>query len=103
MLKLSNIKKQYKMGDNVVDALRGVDLEFRPEALEAVADLAIQRNIGARGLRAVMEGLLTGIMYDVPSDRTISKVVITKGCVEGTEEPDVTRDPERTAGDYAVS
>ena len=81
----------------------GVELEFEPEALEAVADQAIRRNIGARGLRAVMEGLLTGIMYDVPSDRTISKVVITKGCVEGTEEPDVTRDPERTAGDNAVS
>ena len=55
-----------------------VDLEFQPEALEAIADQAIQRNIGARGLRAVMEGLLTRIMYDVPSDPTIVKVVITK-------------------------
>ena len=43
-----------------------VELEFEPEALEAIADQAIARNIGARGLRAVMEGMLTQIMYDVP-------------------------------------
>ena len=48
-----------------------VGLEFEQEALEAVADLAIERSIGARGLRAVMEGLLTQIMYDIPSDPTI--------------------------------
>ena len=72
-----------------------VDLEFQPEALEAIADQAIQRNIGARGLRAVMEGLLTRIMYDVPSDPTIVKVVITKECVEGTASPELTRDAEK--------
>ena len=54
-----------------------VDLEFAPEALDAIADKAIERNIGARGLRAVMEGMLTQLMYDVPSDPTISKVVIS--------------------------
>ena len=64
-----------------------VELEFEQDALEAVADQAIERNIGARGLRAVMEGLLTGIMYDVPSDPTVGKVVITRGCVENNEEP----------------
>ena len=67
-----------------------VDLEFTPEALEAIADKAIERNIGARGLRAVMEGMLTQVMYDVPSDPTIVKVVITKACVEGTEKPQLT-------------
>ena len=72
-----------------------VNLEFEPEALDAIADKAIERNIGARGLRAVMEGLLTRIMYEIPSDPTVVKVVITRGCVEGREEPELTRDPEK--------
>ncbi len=77
-----------------------VDLEFTPEALEAIADKAIERNIGARGLRAVMEGMLTEIMYDIPSDPTVVKVVITPECVDGTEEPVITRDPDKIS--YAV-
>ena len=56
-----------------------VKLTFAEGALEAVADKAIERNIGARGLRAVMEGLLTPIMYDIPSDLSIEQVVITAG------------------------
>ena len=74
----------------------GVELEFEPAALEAVADRAIERNIGARGLRAVMEGMLTEIMYDIPSDRSTEKVVITRGCVDGGEKPVVIRNPEKT-------
>ncbi len=62
-----------------------VELEFPPEALEAIADKAIERNIGARGLRAVMEGMLTPIMYDIPSDPTVVKVVITKDVCGGKE------------------
>ena len=77
-----------------------VELEFQPEALEAIADKAIERNIGARGLRAVMEGMLTQIMYDVPSDPTIVKAVITRECVEGTGKPLLTRDPDKV--NYAV-
>ena len=72
-----------------------VELEFEEEALEAVADKAIERSIGARGLRAVMESLLTQIMYDIPSDPTIVKAVITKDCVEGKGEPVLTRDPNK--------
>jgi len=72
-----------------------VDLEFEPDALGAIADRAIERNIGARGLRAVMEGLLTKIMYDIPSDPTVTKAVITKECVEGTAAPELTRDPDK--------
>ena len=74
-----------------------VDLDFDPEALEAIADQAIARNIGARGLRAVMEGLLTQVMYDVPSDPTIVKVRITRDCVEGKGQPELIRDPNRAA------
>jgi len=72
-----------------------VELAFTPEALDAIADKAIERNIGARGLRAVMEGLLTKIMYEIPSDPTVVKVVITRDCVEGKGEPELTRDSEK--------
>ena len=77
-----------------------VDLEFEPEALEAIADKAIARNIGARGLRAVMEGMLTQIMYDIPSDPTVTKVVITRDCVEGKGQPVLTHDPLKVS--YSV-
>lgn len=73
----------------------GVDLEFTEDALNAIADKAIERNIGARGLRAVMEGLLTKVMYEIPSDETVVKAVVTKECVEGTAEPELTHDPNK--------
>ena len=66
-----------------------VDLEFTPEALRAVADLAVERKIGARGLRAVMEGILTRIMYEIPSDRSIVKVRITEDSVLGRGDPEI--------------
>ena len=72
-----------------------VELEFQQEALEAIADKAIERNIGARGLRAVMEGILTPMMYDIPSDPTVVKAVITKDCVEGKCGPELTHDPKK--------
>ena len=77
-----------------------VNLEFEPDALSAIADLAIARSIGARGLRAVMEGLLTRIMYEIPSDPTIEKAVITRACVEGKGQPELTRNPDKI--NYAV-
>ena len=75
----------------------GVELHFDTDALEAVADAALERKIGARGLRAVMEGLLTKVMYDIPSDPTITDVTITKECVTGGGTPKVERDPEKVA------
>ena len=72
-----------------------VDLEFTEDDLNAIADKAIERNIGARGLRAVMEGLLTKVMYEIPSDETVVKAVVTKECVEGTAEPELTHDPNK--------
>ena len=77
--------KQYQKLFSYDDA----KLVFEPKALEAIADKAIARKIGARGLRAVMEGLLMNVMYDIPSDRTIDRVTITEGCVEGTEQPQI--------------
>ena len=81
-----------------------VTLSFEEAALEAIAEKAIQRKIGARGLRAIMEEIMTGIMYDIPSDPTIQSVLITEACVRDGEKPQVIRDsskprkPIRNAG-----
>ena len=83
--------KQYKKLMEYDD----VDLEFTDDALNAIADKAIERNIGARGLRAVMEGLLTKIMYEIPSDKTVVKAVVTKDWVEGKAEPELTHDSNK--------
>ena len=72
-----------------------VELDFTREALEAIADQAVERGIGARGLRAVLEETMTKVMYDVPSDPTIVKVTITAHCITDKAEPELTRDPER--------
>ena len=64
-----------------------VDLEFEDEALGKIADKAIAMEIGARGLRSVMEGVMTDLMYSVPSDPTIAKITITAASVDGTEPP----------------
>ena len=65
--------------------LDDVELEIQPETLEAVAQKAVERQIGARGLRAVMEKLMTGIMFRIPSDLSIRKVIITPECLDGAE------------------
>ena len=72
-----------------------VELDFSREALEAVADVAVKRGIGARGLRAVLEEIMTKVMYDVPSDPTIVKVTITAATVQDGAPADLTYDPER--------
>ncbi len=73
--------------------LDGVELEITQEALESVAQKALDRQIGARGLRAVMEKVMTGIMFRIPSDLTIRKVIITGDSIEGAE-PHIIRDTE---------
>lgn len=72
-----------------------VELEFTPEALDAVASLALEKSTGARGLRAIMEKVLLKVMFSVPSDATINKVVITKECIEDDAEPETEHDIER--------
>ena len=73
-----------------------VELEYTHDALEAVADRAVERGIGARGLRAILEEVMTQVMYDVPSDPTIAKVTINAACVKDGAEPEILRDPQRT-------
>ena len=70
----------------------GVALEITEDAMKAVAKKAIDRQIGARGLRAILEKIMTNIMFQIPSDLTIQKVVLTPECVEGGQ-PTIVRDP----------
>ena len=72
-----------------------VELEFDQEALKAVADKAVERGIGARGLRAVLEEVMNQVMYDVPSDPAIAKVRITAPCVTEGAAPQLERDETR--------
>ena len=66
-----------------------VELNFEEDALAAIAEKAMDRQIGARGLRAILEGVMTGIMYEIPSDPTIDRVLVTADCVRGTAKPQV--------------
>lgn len=72
-----------------------VELEFKPEALKAIAKKTIERRTGARGLRSIMENLLTDLMYKVPSDYTVEKVSITADTVEKGAEPEIVYNPDR--------
>ena len=79
--------KQYQ----VQFRLDGAELEFTPDALRAVAEKAINLNTGARGLRSILEEILLDLMYELPSDKTIEKVVVTKECVTEKAAPIVVR------------
>ncbi len=77
----------------------GVLLEFQPEALEAIAEQTLEKNTGARGLRSIMEKTLLPTMYEIPSDTSVTKVIITKGCVTDGEKPlvETTSAPKTTS------
>ena len=75
----------------------GVDLEFEPEALREIAQIAMRKNTGARGLRAIMESVMEDIMFDIPDDKNISKCIITRAAVLGEEKPVIIRKVIRTA------
>ena len=67
--------------------MESVDLEFRSDALKAVARKALERKTGARGLRSILEGILLDTMYEIPSQKDVSKVVIDESVIEGTSQP----------------
>ena len=75
--------KQYQRLFDIDD----VDLEITPEALDAIAELALKRGTGARGLRAILESVLLGVMYDVPSRADIAKVILTHECISDGGAP----------------
>ena len=86
----NSVVKQYQS----LFAMDGAQLEFEREALEKIADKTIERKTGARGLRSIFEGILTKIMYDLPSNGTVEKVTVTAYTVDGGE-PQLVCDPTR--------
>ncbi len=79
--------KQYKK----LFEMDGVELDFEDDALESVADQAYERKTGARGLRSIMEKSMMNVMYDIPSDDSISKCLVTKEAVENGGNPEVVK------------
>ena len=72
-----------------------VELEFTDDALVAIAEKTLEKKTGARGLRGIMESVLMPIMYETPSEHTISKVIITCDCVENGADPEILRDESK--------
>ena len=82
------IVKQYKR----MFQIEGVELEFEDDALRAIAKLAIERETGARGLRSICEMVLQDVMFDLPSDLTVRRVIVTSASVLGKETPRIIRE-----------
>ncbi|MGK0249820.1 MAG: ATP-dependent Clp protease ATP-binding subunit ClpX [Oleispira sp.] len=80
--KNSLVKQYQKLFD-----MENAELEFRESALKAVASKAMERKIGARGLRSILEGILLNSMYKIPSEENVTKVVIDEGVINGDSEP----------------
>lgn len=95
----NSLVRQYKK----LFELDGVELDFKEDALRAIAEKSMERKTGARGLRAIMENTMMDIMYSAPSDDTIRSCVITKEVVEGKGEPEITRGDSSPTPRRAVS
>ena len=88
---LSQPKNELVKKYNKLFEIDNVELEFTEDALKAIADEAIARKTGARGLRAIVEDIMIDVMFDVPSDENISKVIITEATIKSKQLPDLVR------------
>lgn len=79
------LAKQYR----AMLAMDGVDLQFEDDAFSAIADLALKRKTGARGLRAIIENIMLDVMYDIPSKKDIKKVIVTQDTVLKKQQPEI--------------
>lgn len=95
----NSLLKQYQK----LFSLDKVELVFEDKALEAVAQKALDRSTGARGLRAIMEEILSELMYEVPSDHTIERVIITDKTVNGKSKAEIVRDKSRVPFNITVN
>ena len=93
----NSIVKQYQR----LLYLDGVELQFTVGALRAIAQKSIERKTGARGLRSIMEDLLTDIMFEIPSQDTVVKVLVNKDCVLGKATPVLTLDEKKKPPRFA--
>ena len=75
-----------------------VKLSFDDDAVDAIAEKALERKTGARGLRSIMENVMMDTMYEIPSDATIGRCIVTKRAVEGEEQPTIVRREKKIPG-----
>lgn len=92
---LKQYTKLFEM-DNVI-------LEFKKDALNAVAEITLERKTGARGLRSILENALTDLMYKIPSDSTVEKIIITEDSIRNGSEPIILRNPKKEQKNLTVS
>ena len=95
----NSIIKQYTKLFEMDDVV----LEFKKDALEAVADITLERKTGARGLRSVLENSLQNLMYKIPSDHTVEKIIITEDAIRSGAEPIILRNPKKESKKLTVS
>ena len=81
--KVNKLFKQYKQ----LLSMDNIKLEFEDDALHRIAEIAFEKNVGARGLRSIIEKSMRKVMYDIPDIVGAKKVIVTRGVIEGTEEP----------------
>ena len=95
----NSLVKQYKKLMEIDD----VELEIEPDAIDAIVEKAIERKTGARGLRSIIEEIMTDIMFDIPSNPQIEKCIITKDTVINNEEPEVVINENKKINDSDIS
>ena len=84
---LKEPKNAYTKQYSKLFEMEGAEIDFREDALVAIAEKAMERKTGARGLRSILEGVLLEVMYKLPSEQDVSKVVIDKNVINGASEP----------------
>lgn len=89
----NSIVKQYTK----LFSMDGVSLEFKKEALTAIADITLERKTGARGLRSVLENVLKELMFSIPSDSSVEKVIITEDAVRNSADPIIMRKANKSS------
>lgn len=89
----NSIVKQYTK----LFSMDGVSLEFKKEALTAIADITLERKTGARGLRSVLENVLKELMFSIPSDSSVEKVIITEDAVKNSADPIIMRKANKSS------
>lgn len=89
------ILKQYKK----LLALDDVELEVEDEAIERIAEKAIERKTGARGLRGIMEDVMTDIMYEIPSREDVQKCIVSREAIDKKVEPKLILENQKEAAD----
>jgi hypothetical protein len=95
----NSLVKQYKK----LFEIDGVELEFEDEAIDAIVDKAIERKTGARGLRSIIEEIMTDIMFEIPSNPKIVKCTITRDTVINSKEPEVVIDESKEASETTTT